>query len=30
LIRMKQEAGRPQDLTDIQQLSMLQDKDNDG
>ncbi len=30
LIRMKQEAGRPQDLTDIQHLSMLQGKDNNG
>lgn len=30
LIRMKQEAGRPQDLTDIEHLSMLQGKDNDG
>jgi hypothetical protein len=30
LIRMKREAGRPQDLADIQHLSMLQDMDDDG
>lgn len=30
LIRMKQEAGRPQDLTDIEHLSMLQGKGDDG
>jgi hypothetical protein len=29
LIRMKQEAGRPQDLTDIEHLSMLRDMDGD-
>lgn len=29
LVRMKREAGRPQDLTDIEHLSLLADKDAD-